>query len=67
MTRDTGWFKSSFSSGGGDSCVEVRLADCSVHVRDTKNREAGSLRFGLSAWTALTGMTALRQQSTPES
>lgn len=66
MTRD-GWFKSSFSSSGSDSCVEVRMAPQSVQVRDTKNREAGTLRFGLSAWAALTGMTALSQQSTPES
>jgi hypothetical protein len=68
MTRETGWFKSSFSSSGNDACVEVRLAaDRSVYLRDTKNRDAGTLRFGLSAWTALTGMTALSQQSTPES
>jgi hypothetical protein len=25
--RDTGWFKSSYSGGGDDSCVEVRIAE----------------------------------------
>ncbi len=35
--RDTGWFKSSFSSSGGDVCVEVRFIGGSSLVRDSKN------------------------------
>ena len=27
MSRDTGWFKSSYSNSGGDQCVEVRMLD----------------------------------------
>ncbi|ATE57814.1 DUF397 domain-containing protein [Actinosynnema pretiosum] len=27
MTRDTGWFKSTYSSGGSNGCVEVRFTD----------------------------------------
>ena len=67
MTRDTGWFTSNFSTSGGSDCVEARITARAVHVRDNKNRDAGTLRFGLSAWAALTGMTAQSQQSTPES
>mgnify|MGYP004478427307 CR=1 FL=1 len=46
------WFKSSYSSGSeGDSCVEVASTPGTVHVRDSKFREA-SPRFALTpqAW-----------------
>ncbi|MDQ3576476.1 MAG: DUF397 domain-containing protein [Actinomycetota bacterium] len=50
---DTGWFKSSFSNGGGDACVECRMTvDAPVRVRDSKCPEGGSLRLGTAAWTA---------------
>ncbi|MFE0672725.1 DUF397 domain-containing protein [Streptomyces sp. NPDC058867] len=56
MTHDTAsepeWFKSSYSSGSeGDSCVEVATTPGTVHVRDSKYREAGP-RFALAprAW-----------------
>ncbi|MFC8869960.1 DUF397 domain-containing protein [Streptomyces sp. NPDC057148] len=36
------WFKSSYSSGpDGDSCVEVATSPDTVHVRDSKHRDAG--------------------------
>jgi hypothetical protein len=53
MTRDTGWFKSSVSNSGGDSCVEVRITDRTVHLRDTKNRDAGMLEVSPAAWAGL--------------
>ena len=40
MTRDTGWFKSSYSEAGNDQCVEVRLAADAVGVRDSKSPDA---------------------------
>ena len=51
--RFTAWRKSSRSSGGGN-CVEVAPADDAnvVGVRDTKNRDGGTLQFGAAAWTA---------------
>ena len=51
MNRDTGWFKSSKSSSGSESCVEVRLAD-SIGVRDSKNRDGGTLCLSATAWAA---------------
>ncbi|MFF7642147.1 DUF397 domain-containing protein [Streptomyces canus] len=43
------WFKSSYSSGSeGDSCVEVATTSGTVHVRDSKFRDAGP-RFALTA------------------
>ncbi|MDR7302730.1 DUF397 domain-containing protein [Haloactinomyces albus] len=33
---DTGWFKSTRSSGASDNCVEVRIAGTGIGVRDSK-------------------------------
>ena len=46
------WFKSSYSDGNeGDSCVEVATAPGTIHVRDSKHRDA-SPRLALTpeAW-----------------
>ncbi|MFE6627097.1 DUF397 domain-containing protein [Streptomyces rochei] len=46
------WFKSSYSSGpDGDSCVEVATTPGTVHVRDSKYRDAGPrLMLAPEAW-----------------
>ncbi|QVQ54391.1 DUF397 domain-containing protein [Spiractinospora alimapuensis] len=46
------WRKSSYSDTGGQ-CVEVRMRDGGIDVRDTMNREAGHLSFGHTEWNAL--------------
>ncbi|MBZ9639250.1 MULTISPECIES: DUF397 domain-containing protein [Streptomyces] len=39
---DLAWFKSSYSSGSeGDSCVEIATTPGTVHIRDSKYRDAG--------------------------
>lgn len=43
------WRKSSLS-GDGPSCVEVAFVDDVVAVRDTKDREGGTLVFPRSEW-----------------
>ncbi|TDC72233.1 DUF397 domain-containing protein [Micromonospora sp. KC606] len=45
------WRKSTRSSGNGGACVEVadNLSGV-VLVRDTKNRDAGTLQFNPAAW-----------------
>jgi hypothetical protein len=48
---DTDWFKTSYSGGGNDQCVEVRIGGA-VGVRDTKARDAGELWVAPSAWSA---------------
>ncbi|QIZ34047.1 DUF397 domain-containing protein [Saccharopolyspora sp. ASAGF58] len=52
MSYDTGWFKSSRSSGGSNACVEVRLTDQAVDVRDSKVPEAGHIQVSHAAWRA---------------
>jgi len=49
-THDTGWFKSSYSSPGNDSCVEVRLTAGAVGIRDSKNPQGQALRVPLGRW-----------------
>ncbi|MBN0043408.1 DUF397 domain-containing protein [Streptomyces actuosus] len=51
------WFKSSYSDGNeGDSCVEIAPTPGTVHVRDSKYRDAGP-RLALSpeAWAEFVG------------
>jgi hypothetical protein len=46
------WFKSSFSTGHDDGCVEVALLDSEVAVRDSKNPGGPALLYSLDEWTA---------------
>ncbi|WFE24913.1 DUF397 domain-containing protein [Solwaraspora sp. WMMD791] len=51
MRTEPAWRKSSRSNGASGNCVEV--ADNlpgRVLVRDTKDRDGGTLTFGPSAW-----------------
>ncbi|WP_177226707.1 DUF397 domain-containing protein [Saccharopolyspora shandongensis] len=54
MKNLAGWRKSSRSDEKRD-CVEVGFAPGIVGVRDTKDREGGTLAFNRSAWRAFTG------------
>ena len=46
-----GWRKSSYSGANGGDCVEVASAN-RVMVRDTTDRDGGTLEFPARAWTA---------------
>ncbi|MEU9554586.1 DUF397 domain-containing protein [Streptomyces fumanus] len=59
-TRDgstLAWFKSSYSGGNdGNSCVQVAHAPGTVHVRDSKYRDAGPrLVLAPEAWVGFVG------------
>jgi hypothetical protein len=47
------WRKSSYSGSNG-SCVETASASGVVLVRDTTDRDAGTLAFTAEAWAAFT-------------
>ncbi|MEU6954065.1 DUF397 domain-containing protein [Streptomyces sp. NPDC045714] len=49
-TTPLAWFKSSYSSGDGDSCVEVAACPSTVHVRDSKLDESPQLALAPAAW-----------------
>jgi Domain of unknown function (DUF397) len=50
---DMSWRKSSYSSNGGATCVEVASTE-SVLVRDTTDRDGGTLAFSAEAWERFT-------------
>jgi hypothetical protein len=50
-----GWRKSSYSGNGGSAnCVETANAPGMVLVRDTTNRDGGTLSLTTEAWQAFT-------------
>ncbi|GAB7185955.1 DUF397 domain-containing protein [Kitasatospora sp. Ki12] len=53
MTAEPAWFKSSYSSNGGE-CVEVsaNAMPGAVPVRDSKDPEGPALVFPLDAWSS---------------
>lgn len=52
---DPRWRKASYSGNGGGSCVEVGSAAPVVMVRDTTDRDGGTLTFTAEAWQVFTG------------
>jgi hypothetical protein len=49
------WRTSSYTGNGGGNCVEVADAANVVMVRDTKDRDAGTLALSADAWRAFMG------------
>ena len=52
------WRKSSYSGANGGNCVETASGGAVVLVRDTANRDGGTLAFEAEAWQAF--VTSLR-------
>jgi hypothetical protein len=46
------WRTSSYTGNGGGNCVEVADPAGVVLVRDTKDRDGGTLAFSAGAWRA---------------
>ena len=46
------WRTSSYTGNGGGNCVEVGGAASVIVVRDTKDRDGGTLAFSAGAWDA---------------
>ncbi|MDQ3403164.1 MAG: DUF397 domain-containing protein [Actinomycetota bacterium] len=52
-SRDAGWYKSSYSGGGSDQCVECRIVPgVTIGIRDSKAPMSGDLWIAPGAWTA---------------
>ncbi|RCW40032.1 uncharacterized protein DUF397 [Halopolyspora algeriensis] len=54
---DTGWFKSSRSSGASDNCVEVRITGTGIGVRDSKDPDGDTFSFTPRTWRAFLDRT----------
>jgi hypothetical protein len=48
------WRKASYSGSGGGGCVEVAGFEPVVLVRDTTDRDGGTLTFSVEAWGQFT-------------
>ena len=48
------WRKSSYSGGEGNDCVETANGAGTILVRDTTDRDGGTLTFGTGAWERFT-------------
>jgi hypothetical protein len=57
-TPELNWFKSSYSGGDGDNCVEVALRPEAVRIRDSKDRRIRPLVVAPAAWAAFTALAA---------
>ncbi len=51
-TMNPSWRKSSYSTGNGGQCVEVADTASVVMVRDTTDRDGGTLSFSADAWAS---------------
>lgn len=54
------WRTSTYTKAGGNNCVEVAPLPDIVGVRDTKNRDGGSLVVSRGAWAAFVGSITAR-------
>ncbi|WP_427922822.1 DUF397 domain-containing protein [Streptomyces sp. cg40] len=50
-TTELAWFKSSYSGTQGDDCVEVAVAEQTIHVRDSKDVARPAFAIGRGSWT----------------
>ncbi|MFH9587039.1 DUF397 domain-containing protein [Streptomyces luteogriseus] len=57
MTAELNWFKSSYSSNDGPDCVEVAISAPTVHIRDSKAKDA-RLAFPAEVWAEFLEFTA---------
>ncbi|WP_053697391.1 DUF397 domain-containing protein [Streptomyces sp. NRRL F-5755] len=46
------WYKSTYSTGQGDDCVEIATTPTTIHIRDSKNITGPHLTVPADAWAA---------------
>ncbi|MFD0443927.1 MULTISPECIES: DUF397 domain-containing protein [Streptomyces violaceusniger group] len=59
MAPEDAWYKSSYSGGSGNSCVEVAhvIAACGrIAVRDSKDPSGPALLFSPAGWSSFVGL-----------
>jgi hypothetical protein len=57
-TSELTWFKSSYSGGGGDNCIEIAVRAGAVLVRDSKDTDGPALTVSRETWSAFTTLAA---------
>ncbi|KAA5836053.1 DUF397 domain-containing protein [Saccharopolyspora hirsuta] len=46
------WRKSTHSGSGASECVELAITEATTYIRDTKDRDGGTLRVGQPSWVS---------------
>jgi hypothetical protein len=59
-SRQTAWVKSSFSGTTSANCVEIRIIETVVLVRDSKNPHGPRVHFESAAWNSFLDDAASR-------
>ncbi|TLS45862.1 DUF397 domain-containing protein [Streptomyces montanus] len=59
-TVELAWFKSSYSSDQGDSCIEVAPTPTTIHIRDSKDPSRPHLGLTPAAWATFIAHAAAR-------
>jgi hypothetical protein len=54
------WRKSTHSTGSGGQCVETASGAGVILVRDTTDRDGGTLAFTAGAWDAFVGAVRMK-------
>ncbi|MFD5258023.1 DUF397 domain-containing protein [Streptomyces bobili] len=54
-TSELDWFKSTYSSAQGDSCVEVAVTEQAICVRDSKDMTRPHFAVGREQWSRFVG------------
>lgn len=57
-TSELDWFKSSYSSAQGDSCIEVAVTEQAICVRDSKDVARPHFAVGREEWSRFVGFAA---------
>ncbi|MEU9379763.1 DUF397 domain-containing protein [Streptomyces sp. NPDC048279] len=52
------WFKSSYSSAQGDSCIEIAVTGQAIHVRDSKDVTRPHFAVGRAEWARFVGFVS---------
>jgi hypothetical protein len=50
------WFKSSYSDGAGNNCVEVAVMEPGVGVRDSKDKQGPALVVPATGWSSFVAL-----------
>lgn len=56
VAEEAAWFKSSYSTDTGGSCVEIADLNKNIGIRDSKDKKGPALLVEASSWSAFLGL-----------
>jgi hypothetical protein len=57
------WYKSSYSGGGGQDCIEIANEPATVHIRDSKNTTGPIVDVAPAPWQVFVAYAAADRRS----